>query len=106
MEVLKTRKIKLLHTPNGQTDKITQSLADIDGVKEVKFDSDKRSLMITYNLESILLTKIEQLLEEKGIVLCKNLWGKFKLGWFHFTEQNELDNLHIHPTCCSDPKET
>ena len=105
MEVLKTRKIKLLSPINDQMDKISQSLPDIDQLEEVKFDSVKSNLIITYNLELITLTMIEQLLVEHGFELKKNIWEKFKTGWIHFTEQNELDNLHVKHTCCSDPQE-
>ena len=105
MEVLKTRKIKLLRPTNEQTDKIKETLSDNGNVKAVMFDSDKGNIIITYNLELNSLKMIEQLLEGRGFELSNNFWEKFKSGWIHFTEQNELDNLHVKHICCSDPQE-
>ena len=104
MEVLKFRKLKLLRKMNGQSNQVTQSLKELKGIKNVMLNSDKNILTITYDLESINLKHIEELLENQDIRLDDSLLRKLKLSWHHFTEENELDNLHLNPNCCSDPK--
>ena len=104
MEILKTRKFKLSSVTDDQTDQIEQIFSGRDGIKEVQFNSNNKVLKMTYNLESIMLKKIEQLLYNEGIHIDAGFGQKIKRNWQHFTEQNELDNLHVSPTCCTNPK--
>ncbi len=106
MAIIKTRKIKLSHSANGLVEKAGQALNELSGVKEFNYDRNRRILTIRYNLEAVLLKRIEEVLAEGGIQLDNGLFSRMKLGWHHYTEQNELDNLHVNPTCCSDSKET
>ncbi len=105
MAIIKTRKLKLANSANGLIDKAGQALNELNGIKELSYDQNSRILTVRYDLESVALKKIEEVLAEHEIQLDNGFFSKKKRGWHHFTEQNELDNLHVNPTCCSDPKE-
>ena len=104
MAIIKTRKFKLSPSANGLIEKAGQALHELNGVKEFNYNRNNGILTIRYDLESVLLKKIEEVLAEQGIQLDSGFFSKIKRGWHHYTEQNELDNLHVNLTCCSDPK--
>jgi hypothetical protein len=106
MAIIKTRKIKLSHSANSLIEKVGQVLNELNGVKEFNYNRNNGNLTIRYDLETVMLKKIEEVLAEQGIQLDSTFFSKIKRGWNHYTEQNELDNLNMHPTCCSDPKAT
>ncbi len=106
MKVSKTRKIRLLRANAGDKEQIEKILSSIDGVENFSFDAKQRTLTVTYDLEKVMLKTIESLLQSAGIQLDSSWVSKMKRNWFNFTEQNELDNLHLNPTCCSHPPET
>ena len=104
MAIIKTRKIKLAHSANGLVERAGQALNELNGVKEFNYNRNNGTLNVRYDLETILLKKIEEVLVEGGVQLDNGFFSRMKRGWHHYTEQNELDNLHVNPTCCSDPK--
>lgn len=106
MSIIKTRKIKLSYSTNGLVEKADQALNELSGVKEFNYDRNSRILTVRYDLEAVLLKRIEEILIEQGIELDNGFFSRMARGWHHYTEQNELDNLHVNPTCCSDPKDT
>lgn len=105
MAIIKTRKIKLSHSSSGWFEKIKKSFSEMDGVQQFQFDGTSKMLSISYDLELVMLKKIEETINDLGIQLDNSFFQRMKRGWQRFTEQNELDNLHVNPTCCSDPKE-
>jgi len=104
MAIIKTRKMKLSHSANGLIEKAAQTLNELNGVKEFNYDQNRGILTVRYDLESVLLKKIEEVISEHRIQLDNGFFSKMKRGWYYYTEQNELDNLHVHSSCCSDPK--
>jgi len=106
MAVIKTRKIKFSRLTNGWSENIKKVLSEMNGVQQFQFDGTSNILLISYDLELVMLKKIEETLYDLGIKVGNGLVQRMKRAWHYFTEQNELDNLHVHPTCCSDPKET
>ncbi|NOZ61028.1 MAG: cation transporter [Calditrichaeota bacterium] len=105
MKVSKTRKIRLAHANASVSEQIEKTLSNLDGVQNFNFDPQQQILTVTYDLEKIMFKTIESLLQSAGIRLDNNWFSKMKRNWHNFTEQNELDNLHVNPTCCSDPPE-
>ena len=105
MALIKTRKIKLAQTHPDQMDAATQLLAKTKGIKEIEFAPNKKMLTVTFDLESIVLKSIENILKVHRIELDNSFPVRFRRSWQHFTEQNELDNLNVEPSCCSNPKE-
>ncbi len=105
MAIIKTRKIKLYNPGNDNMKKAVQVLNNLKGVKKVNYDQSEGTLTISYDLESVMLIKIEEKLQTMGLELDISHLAKIKRGWQHFTEQNELENMHVNPTCCSNPKE-
>ena len=53
-------------------------LANEAGVAIVKFNTNKRRLDFTYDLEQTNLSKIEQALDTAGFHLPASLWAKMK----------------------------
>lgn len=104
MELIKTRKIRLSGASRSSTKKIARQLTETNGVNKLEFNERKGILTITYNLESIMLKKIEDIIATQGVQLDNSLLARWRRGWAHFSEQNELDNFHVQPSCCSDPK--
>ncbi len=104
MAIIKTRKIKLIHSNNDNIEKTEQILNNLKGVKEFNYNQPDRILTISYDLELVMLIKIEEILQKQGIQIDNTFFEKMKRGWNHYTEQNELDNLHLNPSCCSNPK--
>ena len=72
-------------------------------MNKFEFNEKKGVLTITYNLESIMFKKIEEMITAQGVQLDNGLLARWKRGWANFSEQNELDNFHVQPSCCSDP---
>ena len=105
MKLIKTRKIRLSGSSRNSTKKIARQLTATNGVNKLEFNEKKGILTITYNLESIMLKKIEEVITAQGLHLDNGLLARWKRGWAYFSEQNELDNFHVQPSCCSDPNE-
>ncbi len=105
MKLIKNRKIRLSCASRNFTRKIAQQLGEMNGVNKLEFNEKKGVLTITYNLESIMLKKIEEMISAQGLQLDNSLLARWKRSWLHFAEQNELDNFHVQPSCCSDPNE-
>ena len=104
MSIIKTRKIKLVHPDKNCVEKAVRVLKESKGVNKLNYAQDKEILSINYNLEKIMFKAIEETLHAQGIQLNSTFFQRMQRNLIHFTEQNELDNLHIQPTCCSDPK--
>jgi hypothetical protein len=105
MQLIKNRKIRLSQPSRNFTKKIAKHLAEINGVNKLEFNERKGVLTITYDLDSIMLKKIEEMISAQGLQLDNSLLARWKRSWLHFAEQNELDNFHVQPSCCSDPNE-
>lgn len=104
MSFIKTRKIKFAHPSKNLVEKAEHVLEKVEGINKLNYVQDKEILSINYNLEKIMFKAIEETLHTQGIQLDNAFFQRIKRNMIRFTEQNELDNLHIQPTCCSDPK--
>ena len=104
MDLIKTRKIRLSPSSRSQMKNIAEQLSTMTGVEKTMVNEKKSDLIITYDLNSIMLKTIEDIIEAQGLELDSSLLSNWKRSWAHFTEQNELDNYHVHPNCCSDPR--
>jgi hypothetical protein len=106
MQLIKNRKIRLSPSSRNFPKKIAKQLGETEGVNKLEFNDRDGVLTINYNLESIMLKKIEEMITAQGLKLDNSLLARWRRSWTHFTEQNELDNFHFQPSCCSDPNES
>ena len=102
-EALKCRKFRLGQplTPT-QSEKVSKELGLLMGIKQV--DVQSQAIAITYDLRQCRAEQIEACLSGAGIKLGEGWSDRLRLGWIHYTEENELDNLAAQPgACCSHP---
>lgn len=102
-EALKCRKFKLNQplTPT-QSEKVSEELGLLMGIKQV--DIQRQAIAITYDLRQCRAEQIEVCLAGTGIKLGEGWSDRLRLGWIHYTEENELDNLVTQPgACCNHP---
>lgn len=102
-ESIKCRKFRLdRDLSSSQTEEIGRALAQLMGVRETKVR--KRSIAITYDLLQCRAEQIEACLFAAGIKLGGGWSHRLRLGWIHYAEENELDNLDAPAAaCCSRP---
>jgi len=102
-EVIKHRMLRLTKALDAETSlAVTECLRGLMGLKELQLDGC--SLAIRYDLLCVTLAQIEQALNELGVTLDNGWWRRFRRGWIHNAEQNELDNLASPPgACCNRP---
>jgi hypothetical protein len=102
-EILKCRKFKLdqpLTIP--QSEKISKELGLLMGIKQM--DVQSQTIAITYDLRQCRAEQVEACLSGAGIKLGEGWSDRLRLGWIHYTEENELDNLNAQPgACCNRP---
>ncbi len=82
---------------------ITDAVAGLDGIREVKPDWKRNSVTVTYDLYRVRAQEVEKILAEIGYPPDPGLFHRTKRDWLHFTEQNEVDNLKHVAHCCSKP---
>lgn len=102
-EALKCRKFRLDQplTPT-QSEKVSNELGLLMGINEV--DVQSQAIAITYDLRQCRAEQIEACLSGAGIKLGEGWSDRLRLGWIHYTEENELDNLTTQPgACCNHP---
>lgn len=72
-------------------------LADINGIMQTTIpDPERNSITVVYDLGHISLRVIEALLTELGFHLDNTLLSKLKRALYYYTEDNEMQSLHIH----------
>lgn len=71
-------------------------------MEEAEFNLTEGDLFVKYDLKKCREELIERWLIEEGFLLANSVLERFKRGFIKFTEENEMDNLKIHQTCCSD----
>lgn len=105
MALIKYRSIDLENIrdiPKGE--QIVKTLKEQPGMIDASINFDKGSIEFAYDLESINLTKVEEIIKQQGLALKGSLWQRLKRNWTHFTEENELENAHTPSApCCSHP---
>jgi YHS domain-containing protein len=102
-EALKCRKFRFDQplTPT-QREKVSKELDLLMGIKQV--DVQSQAIAITYDLRQCRAEQIEACLSTAGIKLGEGWSDRLRLGWIHYTEENELDNLVAQPgACCNRP---
>ncbi len=102
-EVLKCRKFKLGQSLTIlQIKKVGQELGQLMGIKQV--DVQSQAIAVTYDLRQCRAEQIETCLAGAGIKLGEGWSDRLRLGWIHYTEENELDSLAAQPgACCNRP---
>jgi YHS domain-containing protein len=102
-EIIKHRRLHLAQPMDRQaTDKLTQLLKGLMGVKEVHVQD--RVLMVRYDLLQLNLAQLEAILAKSDITLARGWWQRLRRVWINNSEQNELDNLAAPAAaCCSRP---
>jgi YHS domain-containing protein len=102
-EALKCRKFRLDQplTPT-QSEKVSRELRLLMGIKQM--DVQSQAIAITYDLRQCRAEQIEACLSATGIKLGEGWSDRLRLGWIHYTEENELDSLVAQPgACCNRP---
>jgi len=90
----------------GSANRIKEYLSKKAGIIAIDVQSQKRFVIVKYDLRKINFETIEKSIEELGFSLSQKITERLKRGMARFTEQNELDNLNSVPSsCCEDPKE-
>ncbi len=90
----------------GCEEKIKNEILKLNGVMDIMANHKTATVKIKYGLSKINVKNIEKKLKEIGYNLKGDFLFKLKMGFLHFLEENEKDNLTGKTsTCCSDPKE-
>ena len=85
------------HTDPQQALSAVLLLADVDGIVHASSpDPERNSIVVVYDLGRISLRVIEALLTELGFHLDNSLLSKLKRALYYYTEDNEMQSLHIH----------
>ena len=85
------------HTDPQQALSAVLLLADVDGIVQASSpDPGRNSIVVVYDLGRISLRVIEALLTEFGFHLDNSLLSKLKRALYYYTEDNEMQSLHIH----------
>lgn len=101
MDTTKHHKIKFSLPTSASPEELIKKLKDLYKA-EATLDMEKGSLSIDYDLKKCKEEFIEMTLVECGFELDDSLMQRIKRNLTKFKEENELDNIHSHPTCCND----
>jgi YHS domain-containing protein len=101
--ILKCRKFRLDQPLTlSQSEEVGKELGLLMGIKQV--DVQSQAIAVTYDLRQCRAEQIEACLSGAGIKLGEGWSDHLRLGWIHYTEENELDNLDAQPgACCNRP---
>jgi len=102
-EILKCRQFRFDQPlTSAQSEKVSRELGLLMGVKQV--DVQGQAIAVTYNLRQCRAKQIEARLSAAGIKLGEGWSDRLRLGWIHYSEENELDHL-AEPSgaCCNRP---
>ena len=92
MAALKHHHIRFKKSPEGSAPWEWESmLKTIDGVELVTVDAAAGDIFIEYDLLKCREDVIERRLVEEGFVLDDSFMQRFKRGWIHLTEENEIN---------------
>lgn len=102
-EILKCRKFKLDQSlTTSQSKSVSKELGLLMGIKQV--DVQSQAIAVTYDLRQCRAEQVEACLSTAGIKLGEGWSDRLRLGWIHYTEENELDSLAAQPgACCNRP---
>lgn len=101
---LVTRSLKVTEMICPECDDIIMdALSVLDGVENVSTDWRLNSVTLTYDLHRIHLEEVESVLTEIGFPPDPHFFERHKREWFHFTEQNERENLEAIPRDLTQP---
>ncbi len=103
-DIIKKRIIKVKGiTCSGCVNTIDNELSRLNGVKTA-IAGIEGYIYVEYDLNKITFKEIEENITELGYMLSDNFLDKLKKGWYNFSEENELDNLHnTSRSCCTIP---
>lgn len=85
--------------------KIEERLKSFEGINKIIIDVNTKKISIEYDLLKATLEFIESEIKKLGYKLSQKWFERIKRNTAHYTEQNEIDNLHTKPVCCSNPEE-
>jgi hypothetical protein len=102
-EILKCRKFRLDQPlTTSQSESVSKELRLLMGIKQV--DVQSQTIAVTYDLMQCRAEQIEACLSTTGIKLGEGWSDRLRMGWIHYTEENELDSLAAQPgACCNRP---
>jgi hypothetical protein len=81
-----------LHPDPDQPGAAAALLVDVEGITEAKPESNS-VLHVRYQLSSITLADIEQLLQSRGFHLDNGLMHRLKRALVHYTEETQRANM-------------
>lgn len=110
MDTLKHHHIRFTLPDGSSLSQITKPtlesrLKSMPGMHEAQLDLLKGELFVEYDLRKCREEIIEKWLLQEGFMLDNSIVERFKRGFIKFTEENEMDNLKIRTSCCSDSDE-
>jgi copper chaperone CopZ len=103
--ILKKRTITLDgNITESDKSRIEEKLKSFKGINKTIVDVNTKKILIEYDLLKATLEFIESEIKKLGYKLSQKLFERVKRNTAHYTEQNEIDNLHTKPVCCSNPE--
>ncbi len=86
-----------------QENSLAEVFSEMAGIRQFEV-RDSSNLRITYDLMTVNLQSIEEMLNELNCRLSNKILQRFKKGWIHYLEENECENMKFTPhSCCKDP---
>ena len=105
--IIKKRKIALEgEVAESDKSKIEEKLKTFKGINKIIVDLNTKKISIEYDLLKITLKFIESEIRKLGYKLSQKWFERIKRNMLYDTEQNEIDNFHTKPVCCSNPEES
>ncbi len=103
--MIKKRSLNLAQPLTSLQEKaLMERFSGLAGVRQFEVNGSL-GVRITYDLMTVNLKSIAELLSEMNHRLSNGPFQRFKHGWISFVEENELENMKIVPhSCCQDPK--
>lgn len=101
MDTTKHHTIKFKLSTAADPNEVIKRLKELYEAEAV-VDMGKGYLSVDYDLKKCKEEFVEMTMIECGFELDDSIMQKIKRSLAKFKEENELDNIHSHPTCCND----
>lgn len=102
-EYLKRRRLRLERCSREQADLLTREIDRLLGVDTVDFDGDTELLTVEYDASVASLDQIEAVLSDNDCAVSRDLWTRFREGWYRFNDDNIKQNASRDPWTCHNP---
>jgi len=98
-EIIKRRVFMLDKAIGGMKgEALMMALNQLMSVQNISIEGNR--VAIDYNLLEVNANQIEEALTNAGASMGSGWAERLKLGWVHYTEENELDNLAASDSAC------